>query len=580
MHAVLDRSIRWLPVGAALTLAACGCVTYPQSPCAPVVTSGPLMPMADPLASGAAGPAPIFDPSASSPPPTVDPVPSAPVIPGAPVVRLRSTAPAQAAVGDNLTLRIEVSNSGGSVARGVVVTEELPAGLTLVGSTPRAVVTGSKLEWRLGDLAAGQTQIIELNTVVARAGIIDQCPRIVSADGQSATDCARTTVPTAQAASATLETRVTGPRDAIVGQEVTFEATVTNRGNSVARELLAQASFDAGLEHEVATSPIERNLDDLAPGASQTFAVTFKVTLPGRLCIRLEVFGEGGARSSAQACVNATAPAATRPAPTRPNPPSTTQPAPPVIPPADRGRQDISVEIEGPEAKNIGEAASFAMNVINTGTLPLTNVTIVADFDRELEPESATSGHNKDAAGRLTWSFTRLEAGKRLLLEAVCRCKEASNRACVSVSAASAERVEDRGEACVRIGSAATDLTVSVIEFNDPVTVGKEVSYEIRVRNVGQTTDRQVTVEFTLPKGLAIIPLGTAGPTGSGKFTEIRASTYQFPPVAELKPTESLTFRVRARAEQAGDGVFRARVDSQGLVQPATDEETLSILAP
>ncbi len=57
------------------------------------------------------------------------------------------TAPAQAAIGQNLTLRIEVSNSGGSTAHGVVVTEELPAGLTLVGSTPQAIVSGSKLEW-------------------------------------------------------------------------------------------------------------------------------------------------------------------------------------------------------------------------------------------------------------------------------------------------------------------------------------------------------------------------------------------------------------------------------------------------
>jgi uncharacterized repeat protein (TIGR01451 family) len=252
-----------------------------------------------------------------------------------------------------------------------------------------------------------------------------------------------------------------------------------------------------------------------------------------------------------------------------------------VTPPPERGRPDIAVEVEGPDAKNVDELASFAINIINTGTTPLTNVTIVADFDRELDPESATSGHKTDAADRLTWSFSRLEAGKRLLLEAVCRCKAESNRACISVLATSAERAEDTGEACVQIGSTATDLAVTVIEFNDPVTVGKEADYEIRVKNVGRTIDRQVVVEFTLPGGMAIVPKGTIGAAGVVRFTQVGGSTYRFdPPVAELRPNESLTFRVRALAEKAGDGAFRVKVDSQGLEQPARDEEQVKILAP
>ncbi len=175
--------------------------------------------------------------------------------------------------------------------------------------------------------------------------------------------------------------------------------------------------------------------------------------------------------------------------------------------------------------------------------------------------------------------FSRLEANKRLLLEAVCRCKAESNRACVSVLATTAERVEDTGEACVQIGSSATDLAITVIEFNDPVTVGKEADYEILVKNVGRTTDRQVVVEFTLPKGMAIVPKKTTGSTGVVQFSEIGASAYRFPAIAELKPNESLTFKVGPRAEQAGDAVFRVKVDSQGLVQPARDEEPVKILA-
>jgi uncharacterized repeat protein (TIGR01451 family) len=562
MRGLVSCTIRWLPAVAAAILIVCGCVSYPQRPCCgPVVSSGTLTPTADPLLTEPAAPATTV-PDATTPVGPADPVSA---------VRLRTSAPAQATVGQTITLQIEVSNTGRGPARDVVVSQELPAGLTLQGSTPEAAVSGNRLEWRLGDLAAGQAQVVELSSLVARGGIIDQCPSVVTADGQSARDCARTSV-----AVPTIEARIVGPSTAVVGQDVTFQATIVNRGNVPATGLLAVARFDAGLEHEVATSPIERNLDDLQPGRSETFNITFRVTRAGRLCNTLEIVSGGAAQATAQACVTASNP----PPPSgtsRPNP--STGPALPDTPDSEASNPALTIKHSGPASKDVGETAEFTINVTNSGDTPLTNLVVTAAYDVGLAPENATDGHKVDAAGRLTWTFGSLRPGKSIALQVVCRCEEAAPRLCGTATATAAEVTRKSAQACVRVLSPKSELSLAVNSLRNPVTVGKEVTYEIRVKNIGGSLDRNVVVEFTVPQGMTFVPLGTTAPGGSRRVTEVQAPTYRFDPVAEVKANETLTYRVRVRAEKPGDTVFRVRVDSDGLEQPVDGDETTQVLA-
>ena len=75
-------------------------------------------------------------------------------------------APAIARVGDVVSYRIRYSTAAGVIARNVIVTDTLPAGLQYVSATPAATVSGSVLTWALGDVAAGTTTDITLQTTV------------------------------------------------------------------------------------------------------------------------------------------------------------------------------------------------------------------------------------------------------------------------------------------------------------------------------------------------------------------------------------------------------------------------------
>ncbi|HWC73674.1 MAG TPA: SdrD B-like domain-containing protein, partial [Gemmatimonadales bacterium] len=77
-------------------------------------------------------------------------------------------APAIARVGDAVQYRIRYDNPASSViARNVIVTDTLPAFLQYVSSVPAATVSGSVLTWMVGDVVAGTTADITIQTRVA-----------------------------------------------------------------------------------------------------------------------------------------------------------------------------------------------------------------------------------------------------------------------------------------------------------------------------------------------------------------------------------------------------------------------------
>lgn len=69
--------------------------------------------------------------------------------------------------GENMEFKITVTNHKDDTAPGVTVTDELPAGCTLVSATNGGSVMGNMIVWNLGDMPSGQ--VIEITYVVKTA---------------------------------------------------------------------------------------------------------------------------------------------------------------------------------------------------------------------------------------------------------------------------------------------------------------------------------------------------------------------------------------------------------------------------
>lgn len=533
------------------------------------VTPTPLPSM--PLAPMPLQPAPLQPLPETSPPAALPATPQPSIIQprtalgGSTGIVLEKVGPAQATVGALITYKIEVqaANAG---ARDVVVTDQITPGLGYTSSNPPAAMAGNQLEWRLGDLRGGELKTIEVSFRAEQAGVFNNCAVARTAEGQTSQDCASTAVLMPE-----LEVRVApvGPDTVSVGDNVTFQITVTNRSNLPATGLVISDRFDTGLTHEAAASPIEKELGQLAGGQSESIGVTFRVTQPGRLCNRVEVRSESGVRGAAEGCVTAVM---SQLGP----PPGAVAPPPATEPNEATTRGGVQVKVSGPVTTyQIDAVAEFFIDLTNNGEAPLTNVTVTATFDPGLKPTQATDEYTFED-GNLSWNFATLPAGRTRRLQVNCRCLKPAAKACTYVKVTTQEGATTAGEGCVEVVRGLSQLEAKVSSLTNPVAINSQVTVEIRLNNRGDGPDQNVAVLVVLPPELTFVQLGTFAPANRSTFRG-EGQNVRFQPVAEIAAGETLTFRVRAKAVQAGEAKVEVKLRSEGIPQQQTVEHIITV---
>lgn len=483
---------------------------------------------------------------------------------------LQIRGPTVAAAAATLSYRIEVSNPGDLPADDVVVSGELPEALAYLQSNPAAEVDRRRFQWRLGPLGPGESRTLELDARATQVGSVTLCADAVAAGGLKASDCATATV-----MAPSVDVKVTGPEEATVGSQVTFEIVVTNHGQTPATGLTIRDRFDPGLEHaaaeaeESAARKIERDLGDLAPGRSQRIGVTFRVTRAGRLCHVVEVTGADGVRASARACLTAVS------ATTAPDGP------PPGGQPSVTVKKSIIDEngfpVEAPTGllrRSVGQTVRFAIDVANNGSQELRNLTLIDQYDASLTKVGASDGYREEN-NELVWTVKSLPAGPPIRFEVECRCARAVARATNRATLITQDGTRAEDQAALEIYATAGGLTITMADLRDPVAVGKGVTYEIRISNQGQTPQQDIALVATVPVGMIPARIGTSGP---GQPT-IEGQIVRFQPVAEeLRPGETLTYRVRVSTRQSGAFTLRAEVTGRDLFQPLAAEESTEVV--
>ncbi|HEV3203712.1 MAG TPA: hypothetical protein VGY77_04985, partial [Gemmataceae bacterium] len=138
-----------------------------------------------------------------------------------PRLSMALTGPEGVQVGDGAEFQVTVTNVGTGVATNLVLHASLPEGLSHVH--------GSHLDAEIGNLAAGQTKTIPLQTTAIRAGSQLSDFRVTAADGLKAS--AKATV---MVTEAVLTLRHAGPKRRYLNREAQFEIELANGGTAAA----------------------------------------------------------------------------------------------------------------------------------------------------------------------------------------------------------------------------------------------------------------------------------------------------------------------------------------------------------
>jgi uncharacterized repeat protein (TIGR01451 family) len=594
----------------------------------------------------------------------------------------RICGPAVGSIGATLTYRIEISNPGDLPAKNVVVSQNTPPGLTFLNSNPQPGAASQQLQWALGEIGARQQRTIEVNFRADRTGCINNSCEATAEGGLKVTGCMTTTIgATPSPSSAPGAPSVAGPsngnntaptpaapsnaapsnaapsnatptpskpspleititpnaKQATVGDQVTFEIQVINRGQTPVAKLVLKDRFDLGLDppgvQDIQNNrSLETPLGDLAPGGkSSVIPVTFRVTKPGRLCHTVEVSGPNTATATRQACVTAVDPTGASGESIPPSTgrgsadPSATKPA---------GISSFSIKLAGPtQVMVVDETAQFTISVKNTGTVALRHLKVIDSFDSSLTPTRATEGYQWEGKD-LAWTIDTLQPGKMNSFEILCKCNSPAVKACNRVNV-SAEDKHATDESCFEIriagggpisqnqlanpdtstnsgtsnnpdaanpnaatnrqpdvqkqppaadasaassAPAGNELSITIPGTHNPIAINKGVVYRVQVANNGAKSCQQVTLTATFPQGLIPASIGTKGPGGTLFRPNLQNGTVVFDPVLEIHPGESLIYEIRGIARQSGQGQFHVELSSPDLPKPITQDVSAEVV--
>jgi uncharacterized repeat protein (TIGR01451 family) len=321
-----------------------------------------------------------------------------------PAVSVRKTGPSQAVVNATLNYQVTVTNTGGTELTGVVLSDQLPQGLTHVSGR-------RELTWDLGTLLPGQSRVVDYQATATSAGRIRN-KAIVTAAGGVRDEFEHEV----QVVEAKIDLTITGPATGIVNAATAYQITVSNAGTSPLSNVvitdpvpaqMAYISAGAGGVLMKAQAPtfgpdiVQWAIGTLEPGASRTVDVVLRSTAPGRICNQARATSAEGPSARKEICTDF------------------------------EGQAGLFVDV-GPTVQPVavGGQTSYRIIVHNQGFVRATNVRIKAEVPEELtvkEVKPPLNATHRQEGQTLTFQPIIIEPGKAATYEVVVRADKAGN---------------------------------------------------------------------------------------------------------------------------------------------------------
>lgn len=179
---------------------------------------------------------------------------------------------------DPITITYNVCNPGTGVAAGVVVRDTLPAGLTVNGSR--------NIEIPVGDLAAGDCRDVSVTAMAANTGEYCSAASASSSGGLSA----KSGEPCTTVVAPDLEITCSARDTQYINRNAEYQFEVTNKGDGVAKNVVANITLPAGAEFVSASSgavpsqgAVAFQMGDLNAGQSRNVSVTLRSRVAGTI---------------------------------------------------------------------------------------------------------------------------------------------------------------------------------------------------------------------------------------------------------------------------------------------------------
>lgn len=419
----------------------------------------------------------------------------------------------------------ELKFTAQACAGNVVVRDVVPANATYARSEPAATVSGDTLTWLVGNLDAGENRSIKIWLTPKAEGTIVNCAT-VSADPRT---CAATRV-----VNPSITLTKTQPKDVTVCDPIPVTLVVKNNGSSRLTGVKVTDTLPTGLTSE-SKSTLAFAVGDLAPGESKELKFNAMAAGPGNYVNSAEVITDQkvGAKASAATAVH---------------------------------QAVLAITCKAKDQQYIGRNYDVCFNVVNSGDTAATGTQVTLAVPSGATFKSATAG-GRLSGSSVVWDLGGLAASSPQDLCATFTSATAGTYAFnATAKGACAKPVSTSCQTKV-VGVSA--LLLNKGDDPDPIQIGEETTYYVRVTNQGSTDDTNVKVVVEFPNELKPVSADNGG--------TISGQTVTFPAFPRLAPKQVFEYHVKAKGVSVGDARVKFIRTSTDIPAPTTAEESTRV---
>ncbi|MCC7192425.1 MAG: DUF11 domain-containing protein [Phycisphaeraceae bacterium] len=448
------------------------------------------------------------------------------------VVAVDRVAPTEWTAGQAYDYDLHVTNLTSVALNEVVLVERTPANLKISGSTPDATSRNDgELRWAMGSLGPRETRSVRIRaTAAARAE--DQA-------AATARECISVTyVPWAcvpvQVVQPMLELVASAPAEVLLCERIPVKYTVTNRGTGAARNVVIRHALPTGVAPRGSTAEqLEARVESLAPGESRSFVANVNASKTGRYTQSIAAAADGGLNANATASTVVREPV-------------------------------LSIKKTGPQTLFLGRDFSYDIVVTNIGDGDARDAVVEDTLPGNAQLVSATGG-GTSANGKISWNLGTLKPRDARKVTVTLRVEQATS--VVNTATARAQCAAEVSSTITTAVRGVPAILLEVVDDPDPIPVGGEVTYTIRVTNQGSATGTNIKITAGLEDTMQFVS-ATGQTPGSASGQNVA-----FAALKSLAPKAAAEWKVVVKAVKTGDVRFRVEMNSDQLERPVTETE-------
>lgn len=449
----------------------------------------------------------------------------------APALTVEKISPREIQVNQTADFQLIIKNVGRVSAEEVKVFDKTPIGTDFVGASPQPTSSrGGDLRWDIGTLRPGQEKRIKIQLKPTRHGEIGSVAHVTFATQASM----RTLV-----TKPVLEIVHQSKNVHLIGDDVVFDITVKNKGDGPAKNVLIQEDIPDQLEFQDGSQAIEYEIGTLMPGQSKRLQLALKAAQIGKIRNVMFASADGGLEAKHELPLEVVAP-------------------------------NLVAKSDGPTRRFLQRNVAHTFSVANNGTAKATNVELIARLPSGLRFKGANNQGRYDAnAHSVYWSLAELDRDARASVELKTTPVEIGTQ---PIKFESFADLEVRASVVQPMNvEHLVDVFFDIDDVVDPIEIGSDTSYKIRVVNQGTKAATNVQLGVTFPRGLQPTAVN-----GSIRH-QINGQQIAFEPINSMSPGDEISFTIESKGQAAGDHRVVVNMRTDGRQTPVSKEETTRV---